>query len=78
MMGLADGERSGTGRSGRRAKLRAKAKGKEGRLDERLSDAACDGGVIARIGPARGVHPGSAVDPCEVDGVAGARGMLLL
>ena len=40
-------------------------------------DAARDRGVIARVGPARGVQPGSAFDPREVDLVAGALGKLL-
>ena len=40
-------------------------------LRGRLPDAACDGGVMARVEPARALQPGGAVDPREVDGVLG-------
>ncbi len=60
-----------------RAPAAAAAEGKIEWLDECPPDAARDGLVMARVGPARSVQPGSAVDPREVDGVAGARGKLL-
>ena len=63
--------------STRRPAALATAEGKIEWLDECPPDAARDGLVMARVGPARSVQPGSAVDPREVDGVAGARGKLL-
>ena len=53
------------------------AEGKFERLDEGAADAADHGGVFACVGPARSVQPGGALDPREVDGVAGACGELL-
>ena len=71
-------ERSaGRRRSKRPPKSPADAGRESERLHERLPDAACDGGVIARVGPARCIQRSRAVQPREVDGVAGARGKLL-
>ena len=53
------------------------AEGKIERLDEGSADAARDRLVIARVGPARGIQPGGAVEAREVDGVAGMCGELL-
>ena len=53
------------------------AEGKIEQLDERALDAGRNGLVMARVGPARSVQPGGAVDLREVDGVPSARGKLL-
>ena len=62
---------AGRRRSTRRATAPAAAEGKIERLDERPPVAARDSGVIARVGPARCLQSGGAVDSREVDGVQG-------